>query len=121
MQFDKDLNSKHAKLFLDIRELVCNEIGEGFIEKYSDNITTYKSEEGGICYLKTYETYVHIGWFRGLHIDDKYDFLFGTGKSIRGQKITTLSKEIKQSIKYYIHETTMFLIEHNELQKMRRK
>ncbi len=120
MQFDKDLNSKHAELFLEVRELIKNCIGEDVKEKYSENITTLLSSEGGFCYLKTYDSYVHIGWFRGIYIDDKYDFLFGNGKTIRGQKIRKLDSKTKKSIKYYIQETLYFLIEHNELLKIRR-
>lgn len=120
MQFDKDLNSKHAELFLEIRDLIKKCIGKETKEKYSENITTFLSKEGGFCYIKTYEYGVHLGWFRGIHINDKYGFLFGNGKTIRGQKISKLDKKIKESIKYYIQETLFYLIEYNELQKIKR-
>lgn len=119
MQFDKDLNSEQAELFLDVREFISTCIGEDLDERYRDNITSYYSKEGGFCYMKTYHTYVHIGWFRGVHIEDKYNFLFGQGKTIRGQRIKKLDKKTKESIKYYIQQTLFFLIEHNELQKIK--
>ncbi len=120
MQFDKDLNSEQAELFLEIRELIKKSIGEDIIEKYSDNITSYLSNEGGFCYLKTDFEGVRIGWFRGVHIDDKYNFLFGNGKTIRGQKIKKLDKKTKDSILYYIEQTLFFLIEYNELKKIKK-
>jgi len=121
MQFDKDLNSIHAELFLEVRELIKNCIGNDVKEKYSENITSYFSSEGGFCYLKTYETHLHIGWFRGININDKYGFLFGNGKTIRGQKVKVLDKKTKESIEYYIKEILIFLIEHNELQKLKKR
>jgi len=121
MQFDKDLISIHAELFLEIRDLLKDCIGEDVKEKYSENITSLHSKEGGFCYLRTYDTYVHIGWFRGSHIEDTHGFLFGNGKTIRGQKIQKLDEKTKESIKYYVQETLYFLIEHNEIVKMKRK
>ncbi len=120
MQFDKDLNSKHAELFLKVRDLIKESIGLDAKEKYSENITSFFSDEGGFCYIKTYNDYVHIGWFRGVSIDDKYNLLFGNGKTIRGQKIKKLDNETIKAIKYYVQETLFFLIEHNELIKIKR-
>lgn len=120
MRFDIDMNSKQAELFLDVRKLVMDELGDEVQEKYSENITTYKTKEGGYCYLRTKDDYVHIGWFRGAFIDDKYGFLSGNGKTIRAHKIKNLSQENIESIKYYIKQTHLYLLEHNELMKMKK-
>ena len=121
MQFDKDMNSPFTSLFLEIRDLIMKEIGEDVKEKYSDNITSFFSKEGGFCYLRTYETHVHIGWFRGVSFDDKYKLLIGNGKTIRGHRLTRLDKKNKDAIKSYIQQTKIFLIEHNELAKMKKR
>lgn len=121
MQFDKDLNSNQAELFLAVREYIIKCIGKDTDERYRDNITSYYSKEGGFCYLRTYHDYIHIGWFRGVHIEDKYNLLFGSGKTIRGQRIKKFDKKIKKSIAYYIEQTFFFLIEHNELKKLKIK
>lgn len=120
MQFNKDLNSIHAKLFLDTREYLLKQIGDGIKEKYSDNITSFFSHLGGVCYLKTTKIGLHIGWFRGANFDDIYNELFGNGKTIRGQIIKKLDKITKKSITYYIKQTEDFLIEHNELIKSKK-
>ncbi len=120
MQFDKDMTSPLSSLFLDVRELILKEIGEDVSEKYSENITSFLSKEGGFCYLKTYSSYVHIGWFRGANLEDKYNLLYGNGKTIRAHKLTKLDKKNIEAIKYYISETRVFLIEHNELKKMKK-
>ena len=120
MQFDKDLNSTHAKLFLDTKEYLLKQIGDDAKEKYSDNITSFFSSLGGICYLKTTKIGLHIGWFRGANFDDIYGELFGKGKTIRGQIIKKLDKISKKSITYYVKQTKDFLIEHNELMKLKK-
>lgn len=121
MQFDKDMTSPFASLFLEIRELLKKEIGEDVSEKYSENITSFYSKEGGFCYLRTYPTYVHVGWFRGSHIEDKYKLLSGNGKTIRAHKLTKLDKKNREATKYYVEQTKMFLIEHNELMYMKKR
>ena len=121
MQFDKDMNSAQAELFLKVRGLIMDEIGDDVKEKFSDNITSYMSKEGGYCYLRVKDGFVHIGWFRGVNFDDKYGLLFGNGKVIRGQKLKSLSDTERESIIYYINQTREFLDEHNELMKMKKK
>lgn len=119
--FEKDSNSPLAELFLQVRDYVKICIGNGVKEKYSENITSYFSKEGGFCYIKAYDDYVHIGWFRGRFLDDKFDKLFGKGKTIRGQKVVKLDKKTREAIKSYVNQTLIFLIEHNELMKLKKK
>jgi len=119
--FEKDSNSPLAELFLQVKDFVKVCIGNGVKEKYRENITSYFSPEGGYCYIKAYDDYIHIGWFRGINIEDKYSQLFGSAKTIRGQKVTKLDKNTREAIRYYIDETFVFLIEHNELMKMKKE
>lgn len=117
--FEKDSNSPLAELFLQVRDYIKICIGNGVKEKFCENITSYFSKEGGFCYLKAYDEYIHIGWFRGRHLDDRYYKLFGKGKTIRGQKVSKLDKHTRDAIRDYVDQTLIFLIEHNELMKMR--
>ena len=73
MQFNKDLNSVHAKLFLDCRALLLNQLGDDVNEKFSKNIISFFSKLGGFYYIKTTSHGIHIGWFRGVNIKDKAD------------------------------------------------
>lgn len=120
MQFDKDLNSPHAQLFLDVRQWILRQIGEDAQEKYSDNITSFVNPLGGFCYLKTTAEGVHIGWFRGVNFEDSYGVLGGKGKTIRGQTLTTLTIESQEIITNFIEQTRLFLIEHKEQLKLKR-
>ncbi len=118
--FEKDTTGEHAELFLQVRDFVKTCIGNGAKEKYSENITTLYSKEGGFCYIRVKDDYVHLGWFRGRHINDRYGLLFGNGKTIRGQKVYKLDKPTRDAIRHYVNETLIFLFEHNELMKLSR-
>lgn len=117
--FEKDSNSPLAELFLKVYEYIKIAIGNDVKVRYNPNTTTFYTKDGGYCYIKAYEEYIHIGWSRGRYLEDKYSLLFGTGKTIRGQKIIKLDKTTREVIRYYVHETFVFLIEHNELKKMK--
>jgi len=118
---EKDSSGEHAELYLAVRDFIKNKIGEGVREKFSQNITSFFSKEGGFCYIRVKDDYIHIGWFRGRYIDDRYQLLFGKGKTIRGQKVYKLDKKTKESIEYYINETLMFLFEHNALMALKNR
>ncbi len=124
MQFDKDMNSNQAELFLEVRDFIILQIEEQGLhvkEKFSQNITSYFCEEfqSGFCYLRTKDDYVHIGWFRGAKFYDKTDLLFGKGKTIRGQKIKIFNAIQKEAISSYIEQTEIILIENDERRKVK--
>jgi hypothetical protein len=119
--YQKDSNSSLAELYLQLFDYVKVCIGNDVKVRYNQNTTTFYTKDGGYCYLKAYNEYVHIGWTRGRYIDDKFDLLFGEGKTIRGHKVTKLDKNTREAIRYYVHETLVFLIEHNELMKIKKK
>ena len=118
--FEKDSTGEYAELFLQVRDYIKICIGNDAKEKQSENITTLYSKEGGFCYRRVKENYIHLGLFRGRHIKDKYDLLFGNGKTIRGQKVYKLDRQARDVINYYVNETLMFLFEHNALMELRR-
>jgi hypothetical protein len=119
--FEKDTTGEYAELFLKVRDFIKICIGNDVKEKYSENITTLYSKEGGFCYIRVKDDYIHLGWFRGRHINDKYNLLFGNGKTIRGQKVYKLDKKMREAIEYYVNETLMFLFEHNALMKLKKQ
>ncbi len=122
MQIDKDLNSDQAELFLDVRAFITSEI-ENYVEKvkekYSDNITSLFCKEfsSGFCYLRVKDDYVHIGWFNGSKMEDRFGFLFGKGKQIRGQKVKILDVRCKEAISFYVKESYILLVEKYALKR----
>jgi len=124
VQFDKDMSSELAELFLDVREFIIKEIEKSdtkVIEKYTEHITSFYTKEydNGFCYIKTKENHVHIGWFKGAMIEDTHNLLIGHGKIMRGQKIKKFGKNQKDAIKFYIKQTQVILIEHQEKKKLK--
>ncbi|WP_298754439.1 hypothetical protein [uncultured Arcobacter sp.] len=119
--FEKDSNSEHAELFLAVRDYIKICIGNDVKERHNEHTTSFYSKEGGFCSIRVKEDYIFLSWFRGYIVKDKYNLLYGTGKVARKQKIYQLDKLTRESIRYYINETLMFLFEHNELIKMKCK
>ena len=125
MQIDKDLNSEYAELFLDVREFITTEIeklSSKVLEKYSQNITTLYTKEfsSAFCYLRIKENYVHIGWFNGAKIEDRFSVLLGDGKHIRGERIYKLDTTSKESITYHIEQSYIWLVEKEAIKEMRK-
>ena len=109
--FEKDSTGEHADLFLKVRDYIKTCIGNDVKEKHSANITTLRSPEGGFCYIRVKDDHIHIGWFRGRHLNDPYNLLFGKAKTIRGQTVRKLDKPTREAIRHYVHETLLFLFE----------
>ncbi len=125
MRFDVDMASDQAELFLDVRSFIMECIEKNalsVIERYTDNITSYycKEYEGGFCYIKTKGDHVHIGWFQGINLKDTGDLLFGNGKILKGQKITTLDKMQKSAIESFIGQTLILSIEKAERKQIKK-
>ena len=126
MQIDKDLNSEHAELYMDVREFITSEIElyvEKVKEKYSDNITTLYGTGlcSAFCYLRVKDDFVWIGWFNGTRIVDKFRHFFGDGKQIRGQKVKFLDDGCKEAISYYVEQSYISLLEKDAIKKMRKR
>lgn len=120
VQYDKDISSEHAELFMQTTEYLSSMIGETLHVKYSSYITSFFSESGGICYVKTDQNGVRIGWFRGAFIEDRFGKLSGNGKSMRAHALTKLDRLEKEAIAYYVQESIFFLLGHAERLRMKK-
>ena len=56
--FERDSRGEYAELFLKVRDYIKICIGNDAREKYSENITTLYSKEGGFCYIRVKDDYV---------------------------------------------------------------
>ena len=124
-KFDKDMNSPLAKVFLEVRDCIIQNISDdknNIIEKFTDNLTSYYSKEfdSGFCYIRVKDDYVHVGWFQGALIKDIPNLLFGNGRVLRGQKIKKVSKIEEKAIKYYIEQTKIIMIEKSEKKQIKK-
>jgi len=99
MQFDKDLQSEYKVLFLEAREYLLS--FEGIQETKKERITTYADNNGGICHIRTMPYGIDFGFLKGIKMEDKFNFLTGTGKAIRVLSLKEINKDI---LRYYIEQ-----------------
>lgn len=119
--FDKDSNSEVAELFLTLRDYIKICIGNEVKEKLNKNSTSFYSKEGAVCSIKVIEDYMYISWLKGSFLEDKYKVLEGKNKVSKLQNVYTLNKTTRESIRYYIDNTIIKLIEHNEILKLKKQ
>lgn len=99
MQFDKDMESDHKELFLEARAFLLE--FENVEETKKDRITTYSTNTGGLCHMRTMEYGIDFGFLKGIKMKDKYGLLKGNGKVMRVLSLKTFEKEV---ITYYINQ-----------------
>ena len=118
MQFDIDCNSSFATVFLGIRELLFK---HNLKEKKRENITSYFSEEGGICYLKTTKEGLIVGIFKGSQLDGKYPFINKGQKVIRHLYLNTLTKKDLSMVENIVNDSIILNIESSENKRVKRR
>jgi hypothetical protein len=89
MQFDTDLNSEHKLLFNLVRKILVEDYK--LTETKKERITTYSDNLGGICHMRTMKHGVDIGFLKGVHMQDQYGLLTGSGKVMRVLPIRELN------------------------------
>lgn len=99
MQFDIDLESEYKELFLSARKLLLESYK--LEETKKNRITTYSNDKGGVCHMRTMKHGIDIGFLKGVHMEDKYKLLTGTGKVMRVLPMSTLDVDCA---KYYIDQ-----------------
>ena len=99
MQFDKDVESEHKELFLEAREFLL-ELGN-IEETKKDRITTYSTNTGGLCHMRTMEYGIDFGFLKGIKMKDRYGLLKGNGKVMRALPLKTFDKEV---VTYYVNQ-----------------
>jgi len=119
--FEKDSNSFVAELFLQVRDFIKICIGNSVKEKHNEYTTSFYAKEGGVCSIKVSGESIYLNWFRGSSIEDKYNKLEGDTKVSRVQYVYTLDKLTRDMIRYYVDQTFIFLIEYNELKKIKKE
>jgi len=99
MQFDIDMKSEHKLLFQSVRRILLEDYN--LSESKKDRITTYGDDNGGICHMRTMKHGIDVGFLKGVHMDDKYRLLTGTGKVMR---ILPISELNVVQVQYYVDQ-----------------
>lgn len=93
MQFDKDMKSEHKELFLKARDVLMG--FDGMVETKKERITTYSTDKGGICHMRTMNYGIDLGFLKGARMEDKYRVLTGNGKVMRVLPLRAIDEDIK--------------------------
>ena len=99
MQFEKDINSEQADLFLKARDMLLSY--EGIEETKKERITTYSFKAKGLCHMRTMHHGIDFGFLKGVKMKDKFQLLKGKGKLLRVLSLTELNTDV---IHYYIDQ-----------------
>jgi hypothetical protein len=99
MQYDKDLESPHKKLFLVVRDILLSI--KGIEETKKEKITTYAHNGSGLCHIRAMSHGIDIGFLKGFKMEDKYGLLHGKTKRMR---VLSLEKHLPTELAYYLNE-----------------
>jgi hypothetical protein len=99
MQFDIDMKSEHSLLFDSVRQILLKKHSLKEIKK--NRITTYSDDRSGICHMRTMKHGIDIGFLKGVHMEDKYGLLTGSGKVMR---VLSLSELNVTQVQYYVEQ-----------------
>ncbi len=99
MQFDTDMKAAHKELFGAVRNLLLKDYE--LVETKKVRITTYADVNGGICHMRTMKHGIDIGFLKGVHMEDKYSLLTGSGKVMRVLPMSDFDVVI---VKYFVDQ-----------------
>ena len=120
MQFDHDIQSPHADLFLYLRDIFLS--FEAIHEIKNAKQTSYKdTHERAIVLMRVRADGVRVIFAQGAKLQSRYPFLLGEGKIVRHMVFGDI-KEVDACLIYeMIEESLVLSMEHREMQRMRRQ
>ena len=104
MQYEKDKASPQAALFLEARKLILAR--PGVVETRKPRITTYGTDCGGICHLRSMPHGVDLGFLKGAFMADEPGRLRGSGKRLRVLSLESLDVALMD---YYLDQAVDLL------------
>ena len=104
MQYESDMQSEYKAMFLELRTYLMSI--EGMTETKKNRITTYATDKGGVCHMRTMPYGVDIGFLKGVKLIDSYDVLTGNGKAMRVLQLREINKTL---IEHYIKQAVEIL------------
>lgn len=103
MQFEKDMNSEHKKLFLMVRDELLK---RDMTETKKERITTYSWNGGGVCHMRTMTHGIDVGFLKGAQFIDTYGRLTGNSKKMRVLSMSEFSRDL---LGYYLDQAIAVL------------
>ena len=97
MQFDKEMQSPHRDLFLQVRELLLD--FDGVFERRNPKTTSYWTNKGCVCHIKSTKAGIDLGFTRGVLMEDAFGRLSGNRKFKRHLLLREMEENV---LTYYV-------------------
>ena len=118
MQFDHDLQSPYADLFLRLRDLFLS--FDEIHEVKNANQTSYKDSNGyAIVLMRVREEGLRLTFAQGAKLQSQYPFLRGEGKVVRYLLLQNEEEVDEKRLKEMIKESLVLTLEHKEMRTLR--
>ncbi len=118
MQFDHDLQSPYADLFLRLRDLFLS--FDEIHEVKNANQTSYKDSNGyAIVLMRVREDGLRLVFAQGAKLQSQYPFLRGEGKIVRHVLFHDGEEVDEKMLKEMIKESLVLTLEHKEMRTLR--
>ncbi|MEA3492693.1 MAG: hypothetical protein U9R27_12435 [Campylobacterota bacterium] len=118
MQFDKDINSRFAKNFLKIREILLSY--EEIREQKNAKQTAYYGPYSSICFLRANKQRLTLAFAQGYKLQEKYPLLQGDGKIVRHLYFKEDCVVDKILLREMIEESIVLTLEAHEMRLLKR-
>jgi hypothetical protein len=118
MQFDYDIQSPFANLFLHLRDIFLS--FEAIYEIKNAKQTSYKdTHERAIVLMRVRADGVRVIFAQGAKLQPRYPFLLGEGKIVRHMIFRDIKEVDEGLIRGMIEESLVLSMEHHEMRLLR--
>ena len=116
MQFDVDINSKFADLFLKVRETLLS--FEEIRELKNAKQTSYYDEYSSICFMRTRPKGLTIAFGNGAKLNELFPILEGSQKIVRHLYVASIDEFDEGLMRRLIEESLILNIEKDAIKAM---
>jgi hypothetical protein len=118
MQFDHDIRSPFADLFLYVRDIFLG--FEALHEIKNAKQTSYKDPRGrAVVLMRVREDGLRIVFAQGAKLRSRYPFLLGEGKIVRHMIVKRIEEVDEHLLREMIEESLVLTLEHHEMRRLR--
>ena len=118
MQFDEDLNSKHADMFLKLREIVLS--FDDIYEKKNAKQTSYYDAYSSICFIRLKKNTLVFALANGARLSEKFSQIVGEQKIVRHIYFKNKDEIDEALVKAIIEESLILNIEKDAIKEMKK-
>ena len=118
MQYDLDIRSEQAELFLHIRNIVLS--FEGINELKNPKQTSYRDSLSTVCMLRVRKGTVRLSFANGARMNKRYPELRGEAKIVRYIEFTSTKVVDEKLLRAMIKESLFLNIEKEAIKELRK-